>query len=110
MGRRFSSADLEDFGIELLWQEVVALKHYTNRSYELFMEGNLVDSISQTGLQLFLLDYFGLKHRYLEGHNYRKKTCFGRRDGGGLDLLGTQEFKEYCRRKVAIWREERTLP
>jgi len=87
-----------NYGIRLTISEQLALVLYLTR----FTDDK--DTCVTEGVERFLLDYFSLdfldllRHQALEyGISY------------GNDLIGTKEFKEYCRRQVSYWREERGL-
>jgi len=58
----------------------------------------------------FMLDYFGLDFRELGNVGvYDPETFMPTGKRTGIDLIGTPEFKEYCRRHVQMWRDEREL-
>jgi hypothetical protein len=119
---------MEECGIELEWYEKAAFSLYA----EAFIEkehssttnrGVYDFSLTYRELKVaFMKDYFGLD--YLSLH--REKIWFGdslvvgvdQWDVGkinrlykyseiGADMIGTPEFKEYCRRHVNEWRAER---
>ncbi len=96
----------KDYGIRLNWKEFSALKHYI----ECFLEKKPLQVIPFIeGAHWFMIDYFDLDEielrRYIRTYE----------DGGfvqkefGLDFLGDEKFKEYCRRRVEMWRDEREL-
>jgi len=64
------------------------------------------------GIHWFMNDYFRLDKRRLSKDSImamRGKKLLGHTIETGLGLLGTEPFKEYCRRHVDEWREERNL-
>ncbi len=93
----------EFFGIELKWNEKLALSNYIEKFNE--QEEWFID-----GLILFLQDYFGL-----DWHGLDRKDIYTMVNGKpgwkkyGLGLIGKEEFKEYCRNHVDQWRQEREL-
>jgi len=103
------------YGIELTWQEKAGLIHYL-RCFE--KKSHRADFIHIKGdaLHLFMIDYFGLDS-FEVGYPVPvindKKVVFM---GAGLKLLaqdfyvGKESLKEYCRRNVDMWREERNFP
>ena len=97
----------QNYGIELNWSEKWALRYYIH----CFRERG--DSFSMAeGIEWFMNDFFGLNHRRL-GKDPRR--VIGPRNmleytiDTGMELLGTAPFREYCRRHVNEWREQRGL-
>lgn len=87
------------FGIELNVFEQIAFHTYPNS----FEKSNLTYTPDTDARHFFMLDYFGLDDI----------EC-GRMDMPchphyGMNFLGDERFKEYCRRNVDFWREERRL-
>jgi len=106
------------YGIELLWTEKAALSYYLtcfNNKRQIEEIDNEIGSASfnpsMEYLNRFMHDYFGLDEIVL-GQDITIINDMGKNVGEfhGLTVLGTESFKEYCRRKVNQWREERTFP
>jgi hypothetical protein len=99
----------EDFGIELTWSEKVGLKIYTESFWNARSNG-LTDSPQQDAEYYFMLDYFGLdwidlgKTDVLTGPDRMRDW-----KEYGMDFIGREEFKEYCRRNIQFWRDQREL-
>ena len=58
----------------------------------------------------FMIDSFGLDEFVVGKLNKRAHYINGKKfvfNETGMNLLGAESFKEYCRRNVNIWREER---
>lgn len=102
--------------IELEWGEIAGLKNYL-QSYSI--KGNRKTIFNKdTSLHLFLRDYFGVdvyaasSDDFLH-YNIGRKRWYGKSIGLGFINLGyyysSPEFKEYCKRHVRKWRDERTL-
>lgn len=98
-----------NFGIELGWAEKAALSHYLScfikkrdrqRGVIPWMESTIC----------FMKDYFGFDMEELG-----RKKVYTFENGRptwkeyGMGLLGTEEFKEYCNRRVQMIRDERNL-
>jgi hypothetical protein len=89
----------EDYGIDLTWNEVLALRNYIERF-------NHIGRIHHH----FMLDYFGLDSDDLGFvGTYRLEYGNARALWWGSDWVGDEKFRELCRRKVNLWREEREL-
>jgi len=106
----------EAYGIELTWSEKAALSHYISclqarwkREKEETGEASFMPY--EDGIDLFMQEYFGMPTRELGLDmvltNEYGKLCWKKR---GLEFLGDERFKEYCKRYVDLWREERTKP
>lgn len=98
----------KNFGIELTSHEILALNCYINSYIVLEKESKFSGYIE--GIRMFILDRFGLDQVELGLQNVRtlehgaiKWVPYG------LDWLGDQRFKEYCRRNVNFWRDEREM-
>ena len=99
----FAESIGEHYGITLRWAELAALRQYAQmlhsspwRAFE--------DVESQ-----FMRDYFGFDHPALGKHSEQDGSWRPTGRYLGMRLLGTPEFKEYCRRNVEHWRAEREL-
>jgi len=98
--RHASDSIRRQYGIELKWTEKSALFQYC--------EGQQIAD----GISHFMNDYFGIDHVMLgkrDIHRWYWKANDISREHIGMDLLGTEEFKEYCRSYVDMWRQEREL-
>ena len=98
------------FGIELNTLEILALSHYL-RSFCNENPGRRGEARVQAQF-LFLKNYFGLDldelgDRVVYGADEKGEYPTEKRYG--MKLLGTPEFKKYCKRKVREWREELEL-
>lgn len=95
------------FGIELKLSEKIALKYYLTCFNNLPERTGIYRN--EEAFMRFMFDYFGLNLNEL-GEGYRK---FGKNEKRefehGMHLLGTPEFKQYCREHVQMWRDEREL-
>jgi hypothetical protein len=105
-----------NYGIELTWSEKVALSHYITsfQSYgkmqkEKFGKQGFI--LEPESIVHFMRDYFGLDQDELYNRVVRI-TKRGREIHStfGIDVLGTDEFKKYCRSRVEFWRDQRTFP
>lgn len=87
-------------GGELSWTEKAALKNYY-RSYE---RNYYVTK------KMFLLDYFDLNYDDLRGVWIHLNAIGELKDViYRHNLVKDKKFKEYCRERVQMWRDERTL-
>ena len=91
-------------GIELNIFEEIALNIY-RKSFE---ERGKEDSSWADYDHYFLLDCFGLDGIELGRRDTYRLPDFKVKPYG-MDLLGDERFKKYCKRNVDIWREERGL-
>jgi len=93
------------FGIELNWNEKIALKYY-------------VESVPRQDIVArFMNDYFGLSFMDLDTipiirvrkdkHEKRQYSIIN--EERGMGLLHDENFKKYCRKNVGYWRYEREL-
>tara|TARA_Y100000310_G_C20188570_1_gene581458 strand:- start:57 stop:422 length:366 start_codon:yes stop_codon:yes gene_type:complete len=106
----------EDYGIDLTWSEKVALSHYVS-SYQSQWR-NEVDELGEAtfipyveGIHRFMKDYFDLEAYELGKTPIRSLTNGKVRFvDHGLEVLGTELFKELCRKRVDFWRDQRTFP
>lgn len=99
-----------DFGIDLTWGEVAGLRHYLDSFFKGATERDATRSPHTDAVHYFMNDYFGLDIIELGRDYYR----IGEDNGSGWVLygsgfLGEEKFKEYCRRNVDVWRDERNL-
>lgn len=87
----------ERYGIQLEPIEVFELAQHmdyheserSQRDYRRRSQSGLMDAVNT-----FMMDSFGMA----DAHELRL-----------LGILGTKEFKEYCRRNVGFWRDQRSL-
>lgn len=87
------------YGIELNWSEKVYVSSCIEKS-----ELNTKYSLSSQSLSGFTMV------RIMENLFGLDQIGFGMgTNGKGLKFLGKDEFKEYCKRHVDEWREERYL-
>ncbi len=109
----------QNYGIELNPLELRKLAYYNACFAEKALRearerGDGISDIAPfvDALHFFMIDNFGLDDLIL-GKTYRNAFYInGRRviaDDSGMDLLGTESFKEYCRRNVDLWRQESEL-
>jgi len=96
-----------NFGFRLTWAEQAALVNYL----ESFSRNRKkLRVMCSEGYFRFMLDYFDISMYEI---SKSKKTYLGPLGKivfeEGTDLLGTPEFKEYCREIVKVWRDEREL-
>lgn len=82
----------DELGIELTWSEKAALSHYVESFFRAAKEGRLIAVYGSEALSVFKLDYFGI-------------------NVGSIDQfpIGDEPLKEYCKRNIQFWREERSL-
>ena len=82
------------FGFDLTWQEVFALRHYLKCFQQACQEEKITEKLwDNAAYQLFLLDYFDLPLKQMLSN----EEC-------------AEGVRNYCRRHVNEWREERTFP
>lgn len=101
----------DEFGIELTWSERLALKHYMESFSTKAVENSEAMQPYMEGLHWFLIDHFGLDRCELGGGIYvlNKRGRITKKVGFNYIGEDSKNFKEYCRRNVQFWREERTL-
>ena len=94
----------DDYGIELTTHEMLGLDLYIQSFKRTDTKTPHADA-----LHWFIVDYFGLDNIELGLDEIPMQIGCAVKNHVkyGLDLLGTPEFKEYCRRNVDFWREER---
>ena len=92
------------FGINLNWSEKIGLKFYFKSFWNSYSERNMTRSPSKDAIHYFMCDYFGLDFVEIGNTGIASLNCYY-----GLDFLGDERFKEYCRRNVDLWRQERDL-
>lgn len=106
----------DGLGIELEWGEVAGLKNYL-QSYAIKEYRKTIFN-KDTALHLFLRDYFGVDVYAASSNDFLhydigRKGWYGKPIGLGFIDLGyyysRPEFREYCKRHVQKWRDERTL-
>jgi hypothetical protein len=71
---------------------------------------NCFDKDPYSGYHWFMIHYFGID--MVEVGDRDVRVGRSKRKGWkryGMKLLGTSEFREYCRRNVDFWRDERNL-
>jgi hypothetical protein len=92
----------EDTGIDLTWKEVLDIKlNYTDGSIHI---EHIFPAIYA---DFFGLDYYGLCKPSIGYINFNGEVV--KVSQPGLSMLGTPEFKAYCRAHINEWRSERDL-
>ena len=96
-------------GIELTWAEKAGLRTYIDKFNEQTSLGTGKGGID--AIHYFMSDYFDIDWIMMG----TTPVCLGKGIENnawidfGMDFLGTPELKEYCRRRVQQWRDEREL-
>lgn len=107
---------ISQLGIELTWSEKVAMRYYVRCFQDLEDKGFLKSHVHSDALHLFLIDYFGLDDIEL-GHTitlpYGENDLIAKKYGLGfierIFYLPDPRFKEYCKKNVQFWRDQRNL-
>lgn len=82
-----------ELGIELTWSEKVALSYYLESFLKARKAGKLEGAFyGSEAVAVFKMDYFGIQVESTDQFPEDDKS-----------------LREYCRRNVQFWREERTL-
>ncbi len=108
----------KDYGIELNGLEIRKLAYYNSCFIEKGEE-EVKNGAEYPGfvpfldaLHYFMIDTFGLDSLVLGRESKRAHYINGKKfifKASGMNLLGAESFKEYCRKNVDIWRQEREL-
>ena len=108
-----------DYGIELNAWEIRRLAYYNScfiekaeREAKEKVEGCADFSPFIDALHYFMIDTFGLDSIVLGKRDKGIQYINGRKltfENSGMNLLGTESFKEYCKRNLNMWRQEREL-
>ncbi|MCL5795730.1 MAG: hypothetical protein M1338_05260 [Patescibacteria group bacterium] len=91
----------EHTGIKFEWSELALLEeYYFKYNFNMFLT-----------MQMFLLDIFDMDMTALDHSFILKQVAPNswRATPYGLGLFGSEEFKQYCRERIAMWRDERNL-
>ena len=100
----------EQTGIELTVNEEFSLDIYRRSFREKGMKDNSrTNYFSIDYLHFFLIDFFGLDVVELGEKDLWQLSYFKEFKNYGMNLLGDERFKKYCRNNVDIWRQEREL-
>jgi hypothetical protein len=102
----------EEYGIELIWQEKLRLKHYLSCCKPLVDKKYLKESIEGAAIHLFMLDTFGLDGVVMQQMittDYDPKKPEERelyfKDGHER----TSQLQAHIRNHIQEWREQREL-
>ena len=98
----------EKTGIELTVNEELASDIYKKS----FLERNNDSKVDF--VHWFLIDFFGLdmvelSESIMPEISFKYRPYFKQKIYYGMNLLGDERFKKYCRNNVDIWRQEREL-